>query len=142
MNTDKELCVWQSDEMTIGAPRAWGVARRTNTTLCGSNHSRGGSLNAAPTSHLKGQGSGFHHRPLSNIDFLISSCYPQKNQLKFMQSSLSARPLEPSFGRFATLLSAEACVRPVYDQILTEFSDCVVTPTLGSILPFWLLIIP
>ena len=46
--------------------------------------------------------------------------------------------VEPSEGRFAALLSTASCMRPVYDKILFEVEHCVVTPTLGSILPHWL----
>lgn len=44
--------------------------------------------------------------------------------------------------RFAFLDRAGECPRPVYDQILSEVDGCVVTPTLGSIVPNWLLIVP
>src|SRR5215831_5245275 len=44
--------------------------------------------------------------------------------------------------RFATLLAEGPCLRPVYDEILMEANDCVVSPTLGSILPNWLLLVP
>jgi len=47
-----------------------------------------------------------------------------------------------SFDRFDSILSQTKCVRPIYDEILFEIDDCVVTPTLGSILPYWLLVIP
>ena len=45
-------------------------------------------------------------------------------------------------GRFAFLKPSAECPRPIYDQILFEANGCVVTPTLGSILPNWLLIVP
>jgi ATP adenylyltransferase len=45
-------------------------------------------------------------------------------------------------GRFAFLNSLAECPRPIYDQILFESHGCVITPTLGSILPNWLLIVP
>lgn len=45
-------------------------------------------------------------------------------------------------GRFASLLAGGACPRPIYDEILLEMHDCVVAPTLGAILPNWLLVIP
>jgi len=45
-------------------------------------------------------------------------------------------------GRFAFLKPLGECVRPIYDQILLETDSCVVTPTLGSIVPNWLLIVP
>jgi diadenosine tetraphosphate (Ap4A) HIT family hydrolase len=44
--------------------------------------------------------------------------------------------------RFASLRSLSECPRPVYDEILFEVDGCVVTPTLGSIVPNWLLIVP
>jgi ATP adenylyltransferase len=50
--------------------------------------------------------------------------------------------MKPDVGRFASLLSEEPCPRPIYDEILLETHNCVVTPTLGSILPSWLLVIP
>jgi hypothetical protein len=34
------------------------------------------------------------------------------------------------------------CPKPIYDEILFETQGCVVTPTLGSIIPNWLLVIP
>lgn len=43
--------------------------------------------------------------------------------------------------RFANILS-DACPRPLHDTILRETSNVVVTPTLGSIIPNWLLVIP
>jgi ATP adenylyltransferase len=50
--------------------------------------------------------------------------------------------LRPSVGRFMSLLANEARPRPIYDEILLETHGCVVPPTLGSILPKWLLVIP
>lgn len=44
--------------------------------------------------------------------------------------------------RFAFLKPFGECARPIYDQILLETDGCVVTPTLGSIVPNWLLIVP
>lgn len=44
--------------------------------------------------------------------------------------------------RFSTLLSKSDCPRPLYDQVLARLHNCVVTPTRGSILPHWLLIVP
>jgi ATP adenylyltransferase len=46
------------------------------------------------------------------------------------------------FGRFATALSVSRSARHPYDEVLLELSGCAVTPTLGSILPYWLLVIP
>jgi ATP adenylyltransferase len=45
-------------------------------------------------------------------------------------------------GRFASLLSSDTCERRSYDQPILETADCVVAPTLGSILPGWLLVVP
>lgn len=44
--------------------------------------------------------------------------------------------------RFASLLSESICPRTAWDEILLEVDDCVVAPTLGSIVPNWLLVIP
>lgn len=44
--------------------------------------------------------------------------------------------------RFSTLFAESNCPRPIYDKILFNVGSCVVTPTLGSIIPGWLLIIP
>jgi ATP adenylyltransferase len=44
--------------------------------------------------------------------------------------------------RFEALLEGRKCTPTVYDQILMETHGCVVTPTLGSILPNWLLVVP
>lgn len=43
--------------------------------------------------------------------------------------------------RFANILS-NACPRPLYDTILRDTGAMVVTPTLGSIIPNWVLAIP
>jgi ATP adenylyltransferase len=48
----------------------------------------------------------------------------------------------PDARRFASLLGDGACPRPDFDEILFETRGCVIAPTLGSILPFWLLIVP
>ena len=45
-------------------------------------------------------------------------------------------------GRFSSLLSRHVCPKPLYDEVLARLHNCVVTPTLGSIIPNWLLIIP
>src|SRR5258706_7191524 len=45
-------------------------------------------------------------------------------------------------GRFSSLLSKHGCPKPLYDEVLARLHNCVVTPTLGSIIPNWLLIIP
>jgi ATP adenylyltransferase len=45
-------------------------------------------------------------------------------------------------GRFAGLLSRDNCERASYDRPLFETLDCVVAPTIGSILPSWLLVVP
>ncbi len=51
-------------------------------------------------------------------------------------------PAEPKLRRFDALLADGACPRPLYDQILLEEGGCVVAPTLGSIVPNWLLVVP
>ncbi len=43
--------------------------------------------------------------------------------------------------RFASALS-RSCLKPLYDEILFETDDCAVIPTLGSIVPNWLLVVP
>jgi ATP adenylyltransferase len=43
--------------------------------------------------------------------------------------------------RFANILS-DACPRPLYDTVLRDTGTMVVTPTLGSIIPDWVLAIP
>jgi hypothetical protein len=43
--------------------------------------------------------------------------------------------------RFANILS-DGCPRPLYDTILRETRAMVVTPTLGSIIPNWVMAIP
>jgi ATP adenylyltransferase len=49
---------------------------------------------------------------------------------------------EASFGRFAVLLSKNSHGRQLYDEPLFEVDDCVIAPTLGSVVPRWLLIVP
>jgi ATP adenylyltransferase len=44
--------------------------------------------------------------------------------------------------RFSDILAPNDCSREIYNEILFEIDGCVVTPTLGSIIPNWLLIIP
>ena len=44
--------------------------------------------------------------------------------------------------RFRNLLYGAIHERAVYDQVILETHDCVVAPTLGSIVPNWLLILP
>lgn len=46
------------------------------------------------------------------------------------------------YGRFAALLSLGRCARLPYDEVLFEIGGCAIAPTLGSILPNWLLVIP
>ena len=46
------------------------------------------------------------------------------------------------YGRFAMLLSSDSCSRLPYDEVLLDLGECVVAPTLGSILPYWLLVVP
>jgi ATP adenylyltransferase len=43
--------------------------------------------------------------------------------------------------RFANVLS-NACPRPLYDTVLRDTGTMIVTPTLGSIIPNWVLAIP
>jgi ATP adenylyltransferase len=43
--------------------------------------------------------------------------------------------------RFANILS-NACPRPLYNTVLRDTNTMVVTPTLGSIIPNWILAIP
>jgi hypothetical protein len=50
--------------------------------------------------------------------------------------------VRPNVGGFAFLLWEDVCPRPIYDEILLETRGCVVTPTLGSIIANWVLIIP
>jgi hypothetical protein len=44
--------------------------------------------------------------------------------------------------RFAGLFAQPSLGRPVYDHLLLKTDGCVVAPTLGSIVPGWLLVIP
>src|SRR5258708_30616651 len=46
------------------------------------------------------------------------------------------------FGRVEGLSSADSCGRAQYDEVLCEVDGCAVAPTLGSILPYWLLVVP
>jgi diadenosine tetraphosphate (Ap4A) HIT family hydrolase len=46
------------------------------------------------------------------------------------------------FGRFAPLMSSDSAVREIFDTVLFDLEDCIVAPTLGSIVPNWLLVIP
>jgi len=45
-------------------------------------------------------------------------------------------------GRFSRLLASGGSERPSYDRSILETADCVVVPTLGPILPNWLLVVP
>jgi ATP adenylyltransferase len=45
------------------------------------------------------------------------------------------------YSRFANIFS-DACPRPLYNTVLRETDTMVVTPTLGSIIPNWVLAIP
>ena len=45
-------------------------------------------------------------------------------------------------GRFSNLLFNQDCPKPAYDRVIQRYDGCVVAPTLGSILPNWLLIVP
>lgn len=44
--------------------------------------------------------------------------------------------------RFTAILSESQCASLPCDHVLSESNDCLVVPTLGSILPNWLLVIP
>lgn len=44
--------------------------------------------------------------------------------------------------RFERFLSGNSGPRPICDEPILEVADCLVVPTLGSILPYWLLIVP
>lgn len=44
--------------------------------------------------------------------------------------------------RFRELLCRHCAERAAYDQVLLETHNCVVAPTLGSIIPNWLLVVP
>jgi ATP adenylyltransferase len=57
-------------------------------------------------------------------------------------SSNRSRGIAVDFGRFEAALSRSGSPRPPYDEVLLEVSGCVITPTLGSIVPNWLLVIP
>jgi hypothetical protein len=61
---------------------------------------------------------------------------------KMALSSIELSPSTRGFGRFERLLARTAAERPLYDSVLFEHAGCVVAPTLGSILPRWLLIVP
>jgi hypothetical protein len=54
----------------------------------------------------------------------------------------TAPRLNTVYGRFAALMSSDHGDRLPCDEVLLEIDRCVVAPTLGSILPYWLLIIP
>jgi ATP adenylyltransferase len=54
----------------------------------------------------------------------------------------SRHPVHKGTGRFSSLLSTEPGFRASYDEVLFEADGCVVAPTLGSIVPNWLLIVP
>jgi hypothetical protein len=49
--------------------------------------------------------------------------------------------VQRSIGRFSKILALET-KKPIYDEVLANGEDWVVTPTLGSIVPNWLLVIP
>ena len=44
--------------------------------------------------------------------------------------------------RFRDLLCGHNSERAAYNQVLLETRECIVAPTLGSIVPNWLLIVP
>jgi ATP adenylyltransferase len=54
----------------------------------------------------------------------------------------SRYPVQKGTDRFSSLLSIEPGSRASYDEVLFEVDECVVAPTLGSIVPNWLLIVP
>jgi ATP adenylyltransferase len=54
----------------------------------------------------------------------------------------SRYPAQKGTGRFSSLLSTEPGFRASYDEVLFEVDGCVVAPSLGSIVPNWLLIVP
>ena len=45
-------------------------------------------------------------------------------------------------GRFAILLHGDAEPREEYDQVLLSHSDWIAAPTLGAIVPDWLIVVP
>lgn len=49
---------------------------------------------------------------------------------------------EIGHGRFRALLCGDSRVRAAYDHLLLQTHECVVGPTLGSIVPNWLLVVP
>src|ERR1039457_3903387 len=57
-------------------------------------------------------------------------------------ANMSTEGEKTNGGRFGFLKPSGECAQPIYDQILFETGGCVVTPTLGSIVPNWLLIVP
>src|SRR5712691_11051269 len=59
-----------------------------------------------------------------------------------LKTAVHPNPTETDAGRFAALLCEGGCPRPEYDQVLFEGHGYVVAPTLGSIIPNWLLVIP
>jgi ATP adenylyltransferase len=59
------------------------------------------------------------------------------------ERAISTQPIEPiGHARFAELLCGHNRERAAYDQVLLETHECVVVPTLGSIVPNWLLVVP
>jgi len=44
--------------------------------------------------------------------------------------------------RFSSIFATSATNRPIYDQPLLEYQDWLIVPTLGAIVPNWLLLIP
>jgi ATP adenylyltransferase len=56
---------------------------------------------------------------------------------------ISTQALEQSSQmRFRELLCGRENERAAYDQVLLETHECIVAPTLGSIIPNWLLVVP
>ena len=59
------------------------------------------------------------------------------------ERSISAQAIEQiGVVRFRELLSGRNTERAAYDQVLLDKRECVVAPTLGSIVPGWLLVVP
>jgi ATP adenylyltransferase len=81
--------------------------------------------------------------PPVDLDFFTPEVYLWRPQTGGSRIAMEAHvAVAPPVGRFAALMADGACARPVYDEVLFETHGCVVTPTLGSILPNWLLVVP
>lgn len=55
---------------------------------------------------------------------------------------MSAAQLQQSEGRFARLLSGERNDVSLHDQVLLEDQDWIVAPSLGALVPGWLIVLP